>query len=127
MVSGKFFRIAALAIALVVSLAIVAPAVCWRRRRHRAPSAASSATRRVAAIPGATVRVVNEDTGVTFEAVSNEQGSYRAAALLPGRYRVETTLDGFETAVRRVALDPGQTAGDRFYVEPIARSRKAWS
>ncbi len=54
------------------------------------------------AIPGATVRVVNEATGVAVEAVSDEQGSYRVAALLPGQYRVETTLDGFEAAVRRV-------------------------
>ena len=63
-----------------------------------------------ATVPGATVRVVNEDTGAAVEAVSNEQGSYRAAPLAPGRYRMETTLDGFETAVRRVVLEPGQTA-----------------
>ena len=53
--------------------------------------------------------MVNEDTGVTAEAVSNEQGSYRADALAPGQYRLETALDGFETAVRRIVLDLGQT------------------
>lgn len=63
-----------------------------------------------AAVPGVTVRVVNEDTGVTVEAVSNEQGSYRAAALVPGQYRLETALDGFETAVSRIVLEGGQTA-----------------
>ena len=30
-----------------------------------------------AAIPGATVEVVNEDTGVAVEAISDEQGLYR--------------------------------------------------
>ncbi len=30
--------------------------------------------------------------------------------LAPGPYRVETSLDGFETAVRRIVLDAGQTA-----------------
>jgi iron complex outermembrane recepter protein len=63
-----------------------------------------------AAIPGATVRVINEGTGATVQAVSNESGSYRADPLAPGRYRLETTLDGFDTAVRQVVLEVGQTA-----------------
>jgi iron complex outermembrane receptor protein len=63
-----------------------------------------------AAIPGAIVRVVSEDGGATVEAVSDGQGAYRAAALSPGQYRVETTLDGFETAARRLVLEGGQTA-----------------
>ena len=56
------------------------------------------------AVPGASVRVVNEETRVTVETVSDEQGAYSAAGLVPGRYRVEATLDGFEAAGRRVAL-----------------------
>ncbi|MCM3879030.1 MAG: TonB-dependent receptor, partial [Vicinamibacterales bacterium] len=63
-----------------------------------------------ATIPGATIRVVREDTGVSLDTVSDEQGTYRAAALAPGQYRLEVVLDGFETAIRRVALDGGQTA-----------------
>jgi iron complex outermembrane recepter protein len=63
-----------------------------------------------AAIPGAIVRVVNEDSGMTVEAVSDGQGAYRAAALSPGQYRVETTLDGFENAARRLVLEGGRTA-----------------
>jgi iron complex outermembrane receptor protein len=60
-----------------------------------------------AGVPGATVRVVNEDTGATVETVSQEDGAYRSARLVPGRYRLEATLDGFETAVRRTVLDGG--------------------
>ncbi len=63
-----------------------------------------------AAIPGAIVRVVNEDTGATVEAVSDDQGSYRGTSLVPGHYRLETALDGFETSVRRIVLDLGQAA-----------------
>jgi iron complex outermembrane receptor protein len=62
------------------------------------------------AIPGATVRIVNEISGVTGEAVSNELGAYQSAALAPGQYRVEAVLDGFETTVRRVTLVAGQPA-----------------
>jgi iron complex outermembrane receptor protein len=64
-----------------------------------------------AAIPGATVRIVNEVSGVPVEAVSDEQGVYRTPTLAPGSYRVEITLDGFEAVGRRIELAPGQTAG----------------
>jgi hypothetical protein len=61
------------------------------------------------AMPGATVRVFNEETGVGVETVTNEEGVYRVGALVPGRYRVDAALDGFEPAGRRVTLEVGQT------------------
>ena len=51
------------------------------------------------AIPGATIRVVNEGSGAAQEAVSDAEGAYRVDDLAPGQYRVEATLDGFEPAV----------------------------
>src|SRR5689334_10793370 len=54
-----------------------------------------------AAIPGATVRVVNEDTGVDSVLTTNGEGLYRAGSLVPGKYRVEIELDGFTPVVRR--------------------------
>src|SRR6478735_1070708 len=63
-----------------------------------------------AAIPGATVRIVNEVTGVSLQAVSDEQGGYRTEALGPGAYAVEIALDGFEAVGRRIVLSAGQTA-----------------
>jgi iron complex outermembrane recepter protein len=63
-----------------------------------------------APIPGAAVSVINERSGASAPAVSNEEGVYRSAALPPGAYRVEAVLDGFQTAVQRVTLDIGQTA-----------------
>ena len=62
------------------------------------------------AIPGATIRIVNEATGAAQEAVSDAQGSYRVEDLAPGQYRVEATLDGFEPAVSRGVLDGRQAA-----------------
>ena len=41
--------------------------------------------------------------------MTNEQGAYRADGLAAGPYRVETALDGFETSVRRLVLEAGQT------------------
>ena len=63
-----------------------------------------------AAIPGATVRVVNEHSGAIAETVSDADGGYRTAALSAGRYRVEVTLDGFETVARQTAVAADQTA-----------------
>ena len=63
-----------------------------------------------AAIPGAQVKVTNEDTGVSLDTLTNGDGAYRAVALVPGIYRVEIVLDGFESATRRpIALEVGQT------------------
>ena len=58
-------------------------------------------------IPGAVVRVVSE-SGATTEAVTDGEGAFAAASLAAGAYRVEASLDGFETAVRRVSLEANQ-------------------
>ena len=63
-----------------------------------------------AAIPGATIRIVNEVSGAVAEAISDGQGAYRTAALAPGRYRVDVTLDGFEAVARHTALAADQAA-----------------
>jgi hypothetical protein len=58
------------------------------------------------ALPGVSIRVVNEDTGVSVDTVTNEAGLYRAPALVPGRYRIETSLDGFDPSVMISARSP---------------------
>ncbi len=60
------------------------------------------------AIPGATVRVINEANGPAQETVSDAEGRYRVDDLAPGQYRLEATLDGFEAAVSRGVLDGRQ-------------------
>jgi iron complex outermembrane receptor protein len=62
-----------------------------------------------AVLPGATIRAVSETTGAAVETTSDGQGSYRSAAIASGGYRIETVLDGFETDVRRVVVEPNQT------------------
>ncbi len=54
-----------------------------------------------AVLPGATVRVVNDDTQVTTTLTTNEAGVYNAKNLIPGTYTVEASLSGFRTAVRK--------------------------
>jgi iron complex outermembrane recepter protein len=59
------------------------------------------------AIPGATVRLVNEVNGTAMEAFTGPEGEYRSE-LPPGSYRLEIALDGFETVTGRVTLEAGQ-------------------
>jgi len=76
-----------------------------------------------AAIPGATLRVVNEGTSVSTETVSGDGGVYRVEALAAGRYRVEAILDGFETAIAQVVLNEGQTSTNDLTLNPARFSQ----
>ena len=62
-----------------------------------------------AAVPGATVVVRNTATGVERMLVTDATGSCVAASLPPGPYRVEISLQGFQTQTRDVTLQVSQT------------------
>src|SRR5579862_7905548 len=47
------------------------------------------------AVPNATVELINVDTGVQQNSVSNANGLYRFTSLAPGNYTVSTTVQGF--------------------------------
>ncbi len=46
-------------------------------------------------VPGARVDVTNVATGVVTDTTSNDQGNFRVPFLIPGRYRVAASLEGF--------------------------------
>jgi hypothetical protein len=51
-------------------------------------------------IPGATVSITNEETGVTYTLTTTEAGYYRQPSLPGGFYTVRISLSGFKTAVQ---------------------------
>ncbi|MCC6163878.1 MAG: TonB-dependent receptor [Acidobacteria bacterium] len=53
-----------------------------------------------AAIPGATVTVVNQGTGLEVNAVTDDTGSYAIRNLQPGAYTVKASLQGFKEYVQ---------------------------
>ena len=64
-----------------------------------------------APVPGATVTVVNTDTGEQRALTTDEGGRYRAVLLSLGVYRVKAELKGFKTIERTgITLGAGQTA-----------------
>src|SRR5688572_25648719 len=53
-----------------------------------------------AVLPGVTVTVTNQNTGVVRTTVSNEEGAYYLPGLEPGMYRIATELPGFQSPTR---------------------------
>ena len=52
------------------------------------------------AVPGATVTIVNKETNLTRDTVTNADGGYNLTNVLPGPYDVKVSLPGFREAVR---------------------------
>jgi hypothetical protein len=52
-------------------------------------------------IPGVTVTLTNEATGVSRDTVTNESGEYSFPALDPGNYTVKASVAGFKTFERK--------------------------
>jgi len=62
-------------------------------------------------VPGASVSILNQATGVSRTLFTDEKGFYSAPNLLPGRYDVTASLPGFTSAVQRnLLLRVGQDA-----------------
>ena len=53
-----------------------------------------------AVVPGVTITLLNVDTGVSKELVTNSVGLYDAVSILPGRYKITFTKEGFGKVVR---------------------------
>jgi hypothetical protein len=71
-----------------------------------------------AVLPGAAISVGNVETGMTREAVSNEEGYYTVPFLPPGSYTITVRLAGFKQARRDgVVLSAGDSARVDFQLE----------
>ena len=67
-------------------------------------------------IPGATITLVSETRGTTFETQSNEAGDFVFSSVPGDTYTVRVAMDGFRTSERKgVAASPG----DRVAVPPM--------
>src|SRR5438034_2085918 len=76
-----------------------------------------------AIIPAAAVTVVNEGTGIKWDAKSNQDGIYTVPLLQPGNYRVSVQAPGFRAVSRTgVQLEVAQTAALDFTLDVGAAS-----
>ncbi|HKQ51724.1 MAG TPA: carboxypeptidase-like regulatory domain-containing protein, partial [Pyrinomonadaceae bacterium] len=56
-------------------------------------------------IPDAAVQVTDQETGLSRDVTTDSQGTYEAAALKPGNYKVTVTASGFKTTVIDVIVN----------------------
>ncbi len=74
-----------------------------------------------AAIPGATVTLTNEETGVARSVTTNNAGNYSFADLPVGSYKAQVELPGFKTAVRsKIVLNVADVRDVDVRLEPGA-------
>src|SRR5437016_2720289 len=62
------------------------------------------------ALPGAYVKLINPERGLTFMVVSQAQGRYTLNNLPPGNYTVQGIGNGFQSKPAPVALTDGKPA-----------------
>ena len=63
-----------------------------------------------AVVPGASVQLKDEGTGVTKDTVTDQSGAFEFRALNFGTYTLTVTLQGFQTAVyNKVVVESGRT------------------
>ena len=71
----------------------------FAQRADRATISGVVTDNQAAAVPGATVTIKNEDTGVENVLVTNSAGVYTSPPLVLGRYSVTVDLSGFKKAI----------------------------
>src|SRR5207245_2470874 len=81
----------------ILALVLAAPAFA-QRSTGSIRGVVKDATQAV--LPGATVTVTNEDTGLLRTTTTNAAGVYSVPDLPVGRYKVSAELQGFKTATR---------------------------
>src|SRR5262245_40395037 len=98
-----------IATALCAGLAAIAPPA-YAQRSDRATISGVISDAQGAPVPGATVTIKNEETGVETSAVTNEAGAYTVPPLVLGRYTVSVDLQGFKKSVTSGILLQGGEA-----------------
>src|SRR5882762_5772384 len=72
-----------------------------------------------AVVPGATVTVSNQDTGVSKTTVTGDAGSYRVSGLVPGRYTITADAASFKKGeVKDVAVSAEELTGRNIVLQP---------
>ena len=79
-----------------------------------------------AVVPGATITVTEENTGLQRTTISSSDGKYAVPTLLPGRYTIKAELQGFQTATQTgLVLLVGQSRPCSRHSRSVASPRKS--
>src|SRR5690242_19166365 len=100
MLSCRFTRLRAAGTCLALLAALIAMPVTARAQETRATVTGTVKDAQGAIVPGVTVTVLNTDTNVPLESVTNEAGIFTVPGVQPGPVKVTAALPGFKTFVR---------------------------
>src|SRR5713226_10476027 len=89
-----------LRIGLIVGTLLFAPTVPALAQQGTAEIAGKVTDEQGAVLPGVSIVVTNEESGVFREVTSGADGSYFASQLTPGRYKIAAKLASFRTFER---------------------------
>ncbi len=81
-------------------LLILGSGVCFGQSTNAGDIRGSVTDPSGALIPGVTVSVLNVDTGISKDFVTNQDGLYDTSSIVAGNYRITFSKDGFERLVR---------------------------
>lgn len=87
-----------LRLALCVIVILLAPAAAWAQGETTSAILGQVMDSTSAAVPGATVTIVNRDNGLKRIAKTDEAGRFNFSQLLPGSYSVRAEAQGFQPA-----------------------------
>lgn len=94
-------------VAMLLAALLVRPGAAWAQTAELRGAVADSSG---SALPGVTVTITNDSTGVERVVVTDQQGGFRVPALQPGPYTVASSLTGFGADTKKVVLTVGQVA-----------------
>src|SRR5262245_61389985 len=101
-------------IARILLLMLVSASAVWRRTTN-ATLRGSITDQSGAVLPGVTISVRNQGTGVERTTLSDETGNYQVAALPVGIYQIDVRLQGMKPQiVSGLTLEVGQTVVRNF-------------
>ena len=95
---------------VLASVLIVSLAGATAHAQYRASLQGTVTDQQNAAIPGATVTLVDKETNRTLTAITNDNGVYVFNALAPRPYTLEVELAGFKKAVLQDVRIRGEQA-----------------
>ncbi|MFZ0663420.1 MAG: carboxypeptidase-like regulatory domain-containing protein [Acidobacteriaceae bacterium] len=97
----KKIRVATKALGLCAALALFAVAGLSYGQNTDASLSGTVTDTTNAAIPGATLTLTNEATGVSRAAKTDSAGGYNITSIMPGRYDLRASAAGFKTTINK--------------------------
>jgi hypothetical protein len=67
--------------------------------------------------PGAKVRLISTSQSISLFVLADDSGEYKFGGVMPGSYKLEVALDGFEDTTRLITIHAGETATENVKLE----------